>query len=185
MLALALCAVAMTWWILSQGPVEVPAIRQAVQQLGAESFVESLAQGDPLTIAVEGEPIVLLASELELIVSPKAGYSTAAEGPYLAALVIELSAQLRHEGLAREFVRRVQELRKQAGFEVDDRVHVQHASTPELAAAVEAHRDFIASETLALSLDPVEHPTGEAAAEYEFESQRVRLGLSRVKPDRV
>ncbi|MGH2621286.1 MAG: class I tRNA ligase family protein [Anaerolineales bacterium] len=162
-----------------------PAIRQAVQQLAAESFVESLAHGDPLTVAVDGEQLELLASELELIVSPKAGYSTAAEGPYLAALVIELSLELRNEGLAREFVRRVQEVRKQAGFAVDDRVHVQHASTPELAAAVAANRDLIATETLALSLEPVERPTGEATVDYEFEGQRVRLGLSRAESDRV
>ena len=162
-----------------------PEIRQAVQQLAAEPHVQSLAVGDPLTITVEGEPIELLASELELIVTPKEGYSTAAEGPYLAALVIELSDELRKEGLAREFVRRVQELRKQAGFAVDDRIHIQHASTTELAAAIEAQREFIASETLARSLDSVESPTGQATADYEFEGQRVRLGLSRAKPDRV
>jgi len=161
-----------------------PAIRQAVQQLSADPFLLSLAAGDPVTLTVEGGQVELLASELELIVIPKAGYSTAAEGPYLAALVIELSPELRNEGLAREFVRRVQELRKQAGFAVDDRIDVQHASTPELEAAVEGHRDMIATETLALSLDPVEGPTGEATADYDFEGQQLRLGLSRAKSDR-
>jgi isoleucyl-tRNA synthetase len=159
-----------------------PAIRKAVQQLAAEKFIQSLTQGEPLTVTVEGEPIELLPSELELIVSPKAGYSTAAEGPYLAALVVEIDAELRNEGLAREFVRRVQELRKQAGFAVDDRIRIQHASTPELGSAVEAFRDYIAAETLALSLDPVELPVGDALEDYAFDGQRVRLGLSQTNP---
>jgi isoleucyl-tRNA synthetase len=127
--------------------------------------------------------IELLPSELELIVSPKAGYSTAAEGPYLAALIVEIDAELRNEGLAREFVRRVQELRKQAGFAVDDRIRIQHASTPELATAVEAFRDYITAETLALSLETVELPAGDAQEDYAFDAQRVRLGLSQANPE--
>jgi isoleucyl-tRNA synthetase len=160
-----------------------PAIRKAVQQLAGEKFVQLLAQGDPLAVTVEGQPIELLPSELELIVSPKAGYSTAAEGPYLAALVVEIDAELRNEGLAREFVRRVQELRKQAGFAVDDRIHIQHASTPDLATAVEAFRDYVTAETLALSLDSVELPGGDAQEDYSFDAERARLGLSRAKPE--
>ena len=160
-----------------------PAIRKAVQRLAAEKFVQSLARGEPLTVTVEGKPIELLPSELELIVSPKAGFSTAAEGPYLAALTVEIDAELRNEGLAREFVRRVQELRKQAGFAVEDRIHIQYASTLELGTAVEAFRDYITAETLALSLDPVELPAGDAQEDYAFDAQRVRLGLSQANPE--
>jgi len=130
---------------------------------------------------VDGELLQVLASEVELIVSPKAGYSSAAEGPYLVALVIEVDRELRAEGLAREFVRRVQELRKQAGYLVDDRIHIEHASTPDLAEAVEVHRHLVAAETLALSIDAVEAPSGESTSEFAFEDQRLRLGLARAK----
>ncbi|HLF37278.1 MAG TPA: DUF5915 domain-containing protein, partial [Anaerolineales bacterium] len=96
---------------------------------------------------------------------------------------VEIDAELRNEGLAREFVRRVQELRKQAGFAVEDRIHIQYASTLELGTAVEAFRDYITAETLALSLDPVEHPAGDAQEDFAFDAQRVRLGLSQANPE--
>ncbi|MEK6587472.1 MAG: class I tRNA ligase family protein [Chloroflexota bacterium] len=158
-----------------------PAIQKAILGLNAEQAAQQLAQGEPLPVVVDGEVLQVLPSEVELIVSPKAGYSSAAEGPYLVALVIEVDRELRAEGLAREFVRRVQELRKQAGYLVDDRIHIEHASTPDLAEAVEVHRHFVAAETLALSIDAVEAPSGESTSEFAFEDQRLKLGLARAK----
>jgi isoleucyl-tRNA synthetase len=160
-----------------------PAIREAVAGLEAAELLEPLANGETISVQVGGERLLLLPTELELIVSPKSGYATAAEGPYLAALTTAIDTGLRREGLAREFVRRVQDFRKQTGLAVDDRIHLEYASTEELGHALDAHREFIAGETLALSFQPSPQPSGEAGQVFEFDGQRVRVGLSRARAE--
>ena len=77
------------------------------------------------------------------------GYACAEEGGYLVGLDTELTEALEREGLARELVRTVQEARKQAGLDVSDRITLRIDGTPEVAAALDAHRDYVMEETLA------------------------------------
>lgn len=70
----------------------------------------------------------------------------------MAALITMLTPELFHEGLAREFVRRVQDLRKTSGFEIADRILISYQATPELAQAIQENGEYISSETLALEL---------------------------------
>jgi len=75
----------------------------------------------------------------------------AEEGAYVAALVTMLTPELVREGQAREFVRRVQDLRKTANLDVADRIHIFVETSRVLQEAIEAHRDYVAAETLAVS----------------------------------
>ena len=68
-------------------------------------------------------------------------------------LDIRLDDELRREGWAREFVNRIQRARKDRGFEVSDRIRVRYRGDPELSSAIEAHRDYIARETLATDFE--------------------------------
>ena len=77
------------------------------------------------------------------------GYACAEEGGYLVGLDTSLTEALEREGLARELVRTVQEARKQAGLDVSDRITLRIEGTPEVAAALDAHRDYVMEETLA------------------------------------
>ena len=65
------------------------------------------------------------------------------------------------EGLAREVVRRVQDLRKSSGFDISDRIVITYTATSLLSNAIETHRDYIMGESLALSLDADEKTEGE------------------------
>jgi len=101
----------------------------------------------------------------------------------VAALVTEIDQGLLQEGLANEVVRRVQELRKQAGFSVDDRIAIEYDGTSELSEAIAAHHGHIAAETLGVSLEPVNSPVGFEDAEFKFQGQELKLAISRSDPE--
>ena len=97
-----------------------------------------------------GGETIAFAPEDVLVESTSAeGRSSAEEGGYLVGLDTSLTEALEREGLARELVRTVQEARKQAGLEVSDRITLRIEGTPEVAAATDAHRDYVMEETLA------------------------------------
>ena len=85
--------------------------------------------------------------------TPKAGMVVASEGAVVVGLETALTPELVAEGLAREFVRHVQSMRKEADFEVTQRIVVTAEADAETQAALTAHVDYVKAETLALSLD--------------------------------
>jgi isoleucyl-tRNA synthetase len=95
----------------------------------------------------------------------------------VAALVTELTPELVQEGLAREFVRRVQDLRKAADLDVADRIELFVDASPGLRSALEAHRDYITAETLTAQLNFGSPPEGAATVEDSFDGETVRAGL--------
>ncbi|HEY5269545.1 MAG TPA: DUF5915 domain-containing protein, partial [Anaerolineales bacterium] len=107
----------------------------------------------------------------------KEGFAVANDGAYLAALVTELTPELRREGLAREFVRRVQDLRKTAGLDVADRIRVYVTATPGLREAIEANRDYVTAETLTVELSYSDPGPGSASVTDEFDGEKVTVGL--------
>jgi hypothetical protein len=121
----------------------------------------------------------ILPDEVEVRLEAHPGLAVAAEGAYVAALNTALTPALVREGLAREFVRRAQELRKQADLDVADRIRLFVTSTPDLAGAIRAHRETIMGETLAVELNTVEPPEGATLAEAWFDGQWMKIGLVR------
>ena len=79
-------------------------------------------------------------------------------------MATELTLELKAEGLARDLVRRLQDLRREAGLDVSDRIHVRYEGDDALAAVAAAHGDYIAAETLALSLERATDDAAEGAA---------------------
>ena len=92
---------------------------------------------------------------------------------------MEITPELRREGIAREVVRGIQDLRKSTGLEVDDRIELwMESGDPDATEALEAHRDFIAAEVLATSVRTGE-AGGAASDTIEIEGASVRIGLSK------
>ena len=157
-----------------------PKIREAVAGLPAQEAAEQLLAGQSLQVEVDGNSLELFPDEIEVRVEPHEGYSAVVEGAYVAALTTALTEELILEGLAREFVRRVQDLRKQAELQVDDRIRVRYHASPRLEQAIQAHRDYICGETMAVELIPAEgDPEGEAKASHQFEGEELKLGLEK------
>ena len=92
-----------------------------------------------------------------------------------------LTPELVAEGIARDVVRRLQDLRREAGLDITDRIHVRYEGGDDLQSVLDAHGEYVAGETLALSLDPLDGdaPDGAASTEASIEGIKVRFTLWR------
>jgi len=95
----------------------------------------------------------------------------------VAALVTELTPELVQEGQAREFVRRVQDLRKSADLDVADRIELFVEASAGLRSAIEAHKDYITTETLTSDLVFGSPPQEAAVVEDAFDGETVKVGV--------
>jgi isoleucyl-tRNA synthetase len=103
------------------------------------------------------------------------------DGPTAVALDLEITPELRLEGLARDLVRAVQDLRKAAGLAVDDRIELAVKADGQVADAVAAHRDYLLGETLATSLHGAPQGDGHDAR-VDLDGHEVRIWLRPVRP---
>jgi isoleucyl-tRNA synthetase len=158
-----------------------PRVAQAIQELDVAPAARLLLAGQGVQVQVEGQSFEIQPDEVEVRVEAHPGLAIAADGAYVVALHTELTPELVREGLAREFIRRAQELRKQADLDVADRIRLFVEATPDLAGAIRAHREYIMGETLALELNAAEPPEGAAVVEAWFDGQWMKAGLLRAE----
>jgi isoleucyl-tRNA synthetase len=156
-----------------------PGIRKALLALSPERAAQTLLAGQTLALDVDGQHYDILPEEVEVRAQAHSGFAVATEGAYLAALVTDLSPELLNEGLAREFVRRVQDLRKTAGLEIADRVDLFYDASAGLSQAVADFKDYIQGETLAVSLQSGPVPAGLAATTDSFDGEQVTVALKK------
>jgi isoleucyl-tRNA synthetase len=162
---------------------QVPAIRQALGSADAAAIARDAANGTGATLTLpDGETVTLAPEELLIDARQREGFAIAEGNGYVVALDTDLTPELRREGLARDVVRVVQDARKSAGLRIEDHIRVTYAADPagEVAAAVAAHRDFIAGETLADALASGEPEADAHREEVTLGGERVTLGLLRV-----
>lgn len=155
-----------------------PRIRLAILELPAQESALKLLDGMNLVVQLDGKYYEILPDEVEVHTASREGYEVASEGAYMAALVTTLTPALIHEGLAREFVRRVQDLRKNSGLEISDRIGIKYQATEVLARAIEAFQDYIANETLAVSIEAAVLD-GSDIFEDRFDGEELRLQLKK------
>jgi isoleucyl-tRNA synthetase len=154
-----------------------PSIQKIILAMDPEQVADALMVGGILEVETEEQHYTILPEEVEIHAQAKEGFAVAEDGAYVAALVIDLTPDLVREGLVREFVRRVQDLRKQADFNVADRIQMYLTATSKLKKAIQAHRDYISSETLSVELIFAKPPVGAVIAKKEFDGEKVTIGL--------
>ncbi|GIK75441.1 MAG: isoleucine--tRNA ligase [Chloroflexota bacterium] len=129
-----------------------PKIRQAMSTLDQADLAARFQAGETVEIVAEGETYAVAPEDVEVRVTPRAGFSVAQEAGYLVAVTTELDQALIQEGYARELVRRIQQLRKDAGLEISDRI-VTYIADSELMHEVLAHfGGYVREETLSVEL---------------------------------
>jgi isoleucyl-tRNA synthetase len=152
------------------------ALRQAPPELAA-ALAPRLRAGERVELEVAGLGTVQLGpDEAGVAEEPVTGWRVAREGATAVALDLEISPELRREGLARDLVRAVQDLRKAAGLAVADRIELAVKAEGEVAAAVDAHRDYLLGETLATALHRAPQGDGHDTR-VELDGEPVRLWL--------
>jgi isoleucyl-tRNA synthetase len=152
------------------------ALRQAAPELAA-TLAPRLRAGERVELEVAAVGAVRLGpDEVGVVEEPVTGWRVVREGATSVALDLEVSPGLRREGLARDLVRAVQDLRKAAGLAVSDRIELAVKAEGEVAAAVDAHRDYLLGETLATALHRA--PQGDGYdTRVELDGEPVRLWL--------
>lgn len=152
-------------------------IRAALLKLDAEPAAQALLSGQPVTVVVDGQNVDVGPDEVEVRLTAREGFAVTSEGGYLAALRTALTPELVKEGMARELIQRVQDLRETAGVGLADRIVTYYSATPLLAKAIAALADDIKTETLSTELIAGAPPQGAASAEEAFEGEKVKLGI--------
>lgn len=121
-----------------------------IQGLSSEQ-IQSILEGTNLSIDVDGTPIELNSEKILVERLEKDGLKVLNEGTLTVGLDSKITDELKKEGYVRDLVRGIQNLRKESGFEVTDRINLSVSGDDELKAAYEMFRDFVVSETLASS----------------------------------
>ena len=161
-----------------------PRLGAGVQEVAAAlarddgTVAARLAAGETVDIAIgDGSTIAISPDDVDLAQDVMEGWGVASEGGVTVALELEVTPELRLEGIARELVRVLQDARKAAGLEISDRIVAGVRSEGDVAGAFEAHRDMIAGEVLALELvsGPVRDATFEDDATLEGSAIRIEL----------
>ncbi len=137
---------------------EMPLVAEAIAALDPAHVAATLRDGSQIGISVAGREHTLTAEDVLLSMRAPDGYSVEREGAHAVALDLTIDEDLRRDGRAREIVHAVQNARKSAGLQVEDRIELALDGDPALIEAARAHRDYLAGETLALELELPAHP---------------------------
>jgi isoleucyl-tRNA synthetase len=131
-------------------------------------------------VVLEGQEIKLVPEDVEIRITSKEGYATFTDTDLTVALDLELSLELKQEGLARELINRIQNLRKECDFAVTDRIEIYFEGlSDEIKAAVENRKEYLKNETLAVNVfdQRVENLN---IKEITIEEETLLIGIRRV-----
>lgn len=139
-----------------------PKYGKIMKQIAAEvnqfnqDDITAFEQNQGTTLSIDGQKVILDSNDAEISTQDIPGWLVVTEKGITVALDITITENLREEGIAREFVNRIQNLRKDSGLEVTDKIHLKILNHSEINNAVNNNKDYICSETLAGQLDLVD-----------------------------
>ena len=151
-------------------------ISKEIQSFSQEQINQIEKEGN-LTIEISGKNVNLTSEDVEILSQDIPGWLVANANGITVALDITISDQLRNEGIARELVNRIQNIRKDSGFEVTDRIKVQIQNNEVIEQAVAANISYIKSETLTSELFFNENL--ENGTEIEFDDLKTLISISK------
>jgi isoleucyl-tRNA synthetase len=141
----------------------------------SQAQISQLENEGMLNLDIDGDIIPLLVSEVEIIAEDIPGWSVAVKNALTVALDITLSPALLKEGNARELVNRVQNIRKEANFELTDKILLRIVDNTDLKDSINEFSDYICREILALEIDWV--PSLEDGVDVEINDQKLRISV--------
>ncbi len=146
---------------------QMKAIASAIEAFSQEDISEIEAEGSRM-LMLDGGEVTIELGDVEILSEDIPGWLVASDGPLTVALDVSISPELRSEGIARELINRIQNLRKEMGLEVTDHIELFVASHPEISEAIMSNNDYICSETLARKLHYQEDVPDTGKAEVEL-----------------
>lgn len=155
---------------------DFPKISNAIKELDTDAIAK-LASGESVQVMVEGKPVEVLSEEVEIGSEPKENYSVTEEHDMLVGVNTVITDDLESEGLARDIVRRIQALRKEADFDIDDHIIVYYMGDPDAEEVFSDESEYIMAETLSDELHKGEAPENATTQHYDIDGLEVKLGV--------
>jgi len=156
-----------------------PDVRAALEAANMEEVVVKVQAKLSVDLEINGETVTLEPDELLVQTKPVAGLITAEDKLITVALDAEITSELRIEGLAREIVRRVQAMRKNAEFNIEDRITTYYDVETEMSEVFQSWGDYIKAETLSTELVSGDPPASAYTENHKIEGQSLTLGVTR------
>lgn len=141
---------------------------KAITEMSQKSISELEKNGEYKFAELPGEPVVTL-EDVEIIPEDVPGWLVANDGNITVALDVTVTPELRNEGMARELINRIQNIRKGNDFDITDKVNVVLTDVPEIREAVDAFGDYIAGQVLAESITLSADLNAENAKDLELD----------------
>ncbi len=156
---------------------QFPKVRAALAALPPQQVAASVNAGLPIALQVDGERVELAPGEVLVQTQPMEGLAVAADKLITVAVDATITPALRQEGLARELVRRIQAMRKSAGFDISDRIATYYQAGEELAQVFQEWSAYIQAETLSTALLAGAPPEGAYVEEQKVDGETATLGV--------
>jgi isoleucyl-tRNA synthetase len=153
---------------------KMKAVGDAILKMGTSQIAE-LEQKGTFNLQMEGETIEILPTDVEILTSDIAGYKVANDGKVTVALDVEISVALKEEGIARELISKLQNLRKESNLEVTDRIKVQIEKHKYLENSIIGFKTYICTEILANELEVTEQLSSSAEIDVDDHIIKVKL----------
>ncbi|HJB85084.1 MAG TPA: isoleucine--tRNA ligase [Candidatus Alistipes merdigallinarum] len=146
----------------------------------SQADIAQLERTDSWTTEIDGVKIEATAADFEITSEDMPGWLVTTEGKLTVAMDITLTDELRKEGLARELVNRIQNIRKDSGFEVTDKIRVTFEKNEMVGAAIASFRDYITTQVLAVEILETENLTDPAVQDLDLDDLTVKILVKRV-----
>ncbi len=156
---------------------DFPKVRASLAALNADEVAAKVEAGEVVTLSVAGESVILSPEEILVQTEAAEGLSTVDGKLLTVAIDTTITPELRAEGLAREIVRRVQEQRKKADFNIEDRITAWYAADAAMAKIFEEWGDYIQEETLATKLIAGDPPKETFVETHTVEGKEFTIGV--------
>ncbi len=156
----------------------VQAIAGAIRNFGPKEIKEVETAGK-LNVPLNGSEATVTKEDVEILHEDIKGWIVETDNELTVALDTELTPELVNEGFAREFVNRVQNMRKDAGFDVTDRIKISFKSSDRLVSALQLQHQYVKNETLAVDLDAAGN-RGEYSASVDINGETCEISVERV-----
>ncbi|MDA1329597.1 MAG: isoleucine--tRNA ligase [Chloroflexi bacterium] len=158
---------------------DFPKLRAALEGMDAAAVKAKVDAGESVVVKVGKEAHELAADEILVKSEPVEGLAVSAEKGLTVAVDAEITVALKAEGLARELVRRIQDMRKSADFNIEDRIATYYQTESELGKVFVEWGDYIKAETLSEVLEAGGAPAGAYTEELDIEGQKLTVGVER------
>ncbi len=156
---------------------DMKAVAQTVNNFSADD-INNIEQNGILDVEINGKSITLEKSDVEITSQDIEGWLVASSGALTVALDVTLTDDLRKEGIARELVNRIQNLRKDSGFELTDRIAVQFQKDEQIINAINKNLDYIKAETLTDELEILD--SLDNGIEITFDDVNTKLFIQKI-----